>query len=49
MMNCNAAFEHNPRIQARLPALRESVLRGETTAVSAANILLAEFDGSKNS
>ncbi|MGP8201433.1 MAG: methylmalonyl Co-A mutase-associated GTPase MeaB [Limisphaerales bacterium] len=40
-------FEHNPRIQARLPSLRESVLRGETTAVSAANILLAEFDGSK--
>ncbi|MGD0815004.1 MAG: methylmalonyl Co-A mutase-associated GTPase MeaB [Verrucomicrobiota bacterium] len=39
-------FEHNPRVQARLPALRESVLRGETTAVSAANILLAEFDGS---
>ena len=40
-------FEHNPRIQARLPALRESVLRGETTAVSAANLLMEEFDGSE--
>jgi LAO/AO transport system kinase len=38
-------FDRHPRVQARFPALRESVLRGETTAVSAALSLLAEFDG----
>ncbi len=35
-------FDHHPRVQARLPGLRESVLRGEITAVSAAQLLLAE-------
>jgi LAO/AO transport system kinase len=39
-------FDHHPRVQARLPGLRESLLRGEITAVSAARLLLAEFDGS---
>ncbi len=37
-------FDHDPRVQARLPALRESLIRGEITAVSAARLLLAEFD-----
>jgi LAO/AO transport system kinase len=37
-------FEHHPRVQARLPGLRESLLRGEITAVSAARMLLADFD-----
>ncbi len=39
-------FDHHPRVQARLPGLRESLLRGEITAASAARLLLAEFDGS---
>ena len=39
-------FAHHPRVQARLPGLRESLLRGDITAVSAARLLLAEFDGS---
>jgi LAO/AO transport system kinase len=39
-------FDRHPRVQARLPALRQSLLRGEITAVSAARLLLAEFDGS---
>jgi LAO/AO transport system kinase len=38
-------FERHARVQARLPAMRESLLRGEITAVSAARALLAEFDG----
>jgi len=38
-------FDHHPRVQARFPAVRESLLRGEITAVSAARLLLAEFDG----
>jgi putative protein kinase ArgK-like GTPase of G3E family len=38
-------FDHNPRVQTRFPALRESLIRGEITAVSAARVLLAEFDG----
>src|SRR5580658_5332117 len=38
-------FDRHPRVQARFPALRESLLRGEITAVSAAHALLAEFDG----
>jgi LAO/AO transport system kinase len=38
-------FDRHPRVQARLPALRESLLRGEITAFSAAHALLAEFDG----
>ena len=38
-------FDRHPRVQARLPGLRESLLRGEITAVSAARILLADFDG----
>jgi LAO/AO transport system kinase len=38
-------FDHHPRVQARFPGLRESLLRGEITAVSAARILLAAFDG----
>jgi LAO/AO transport system kinase len=37
-------FDRHPRIQARLPALRESLIRGEITAVSAAHMLLADFD-----
>jgi LAO/AO transport system kinase len=38
-------FDHHPRVQARLPALRAALLRGEITAVSAARDLLADFDG----
>jgi LAO/AO transport system kinase len=38
-------FEQHPRVQARFPAIRELVRRGEITAVSAARALLAEFDG----
>jgi LAO/AO transport system kinase len=38
-------FDRHPRVQARFPGLRESLLRGEITAVSAARILLADFDG----
>jgi LAO/AO transport system kinase len=38
-------FDRHPRVQARFPALRESLLRGEITAVSAAGLLLADFDG----
>jgi LAO/AO transport system kinase len=38
-------FDRHPRVQARFPALRESLLRGEITAGSAAGDLLAEFDG----
>jgi LAO/AO transport system kinase len=38
-------FEHHPRVQGRLPGLRESLLRGEITPGSAARALLAEFDG----
>ena len=37
-------FERHPVVQARFPALRESLLRGEITAVSAARSLLADFD-----
>jgi LAO/AO transport system kinase len=37
-------FEHHPRVQARLPGVRESLLRGEITAVSAVRTLLADFD-----
>jgi LAO/AO transport system kinase len=37
-------FDRHPRVQARFPALREAVLRGEITAVSAARSLLADFD-----
>jgi len=37
-------FDRHPRVQAHFPALRESLLRGEITAVSAAHALLAEFD-----
>ena len=40
-------FEHHPRVQARFPGLRESLLRGEITAVSAARALLADFDGAR--
>jgi LAO/AO transport system kinase len=38
-------FDRHPGVQARLPGLRESLLRGEITAVAAARLLLAEFDG----
>ena len=38
-------FERHPAVQARLPALRQSLLLGEITAVAAARALLAEFDG----
>ena len=38
-------FDHHPRVLARLPGLRQSLLRGEITAVSAADALLADFDG----
>jgi len=37
-------FDRHPRVQARLPGLRESVLRGEITAVSAARVLLEDFE-----
>jgi LAO/AO transport system kinase len=37
-------FERHAAVQARFPALRESLLRGEITAVSAARSLLADFD-----
>ncbi|MGA2174829.1 MAG: methylmalonyl Co-A mutase-associated GTPase MeaB [Verrucomicrobiota bacterium] len=40
-----ARFERHPRVQARLPGLRESLLRGEITAAAAARLLLADFDG----
>jgi LAO/AO transport system kinase len=39
-------FDQHPRVQARWPGLRESLLRGEITAVAAARLLLADFDGS---
>jgi putative protein kinase ArgK-like GTPase of G3E family len=38
-------FDRHPRVQARFPALRKSLLVGEITAFSAAHALLAEFDG----
>lgn len=38
-------FEQDPRVQSRLPKLRESLLRGEITAVSAARELLANGEG----
>jgi LAO/AO transport system kinase len=38
-------FNHHPRVQARFSELRKSLLRGEITVVSAARILLADFDG----
>jgi LAO/AO transport system kinase len=38
-------FDRHPRVQERFPALRESLLRGEITAVCAARSLLAAFDG----
>jgi LAO/AO transport system kinase len=38
-------FEQDPRVQSSLPKLRESLLRGEITAVSAARSLLATFSG----
>jgi LAO/AO transport system kinase len=38
-------FNHHPRVQARFPEIRKSLLRGEITVVSAARILLADFDG----
>jgi LAO/AO transport system kinase len=37
-------FERHAAVQARFPALRESLLRGEITAVSAARSLLEDFD-----
>jgi len=37
-------FERHPRVQARLPGLQESLLRGEVTAVAAARMLLQDFD-----
>jgi len=37
-------FEQHPSVQARLPGLRESVCRGEITAVAAARNLLADLD-----
>lgn len=40
-------FELHPAVQARFPALRESLLRGEITAVAAARTLLAAFNGSQ--
>jgi len=38
-------FDRHPRVQARFPAVRESLLRGEITPFSAAHALLAEFGG----
>ncbi len=40
-------FHQNPRVKARLPALRESVRRGEVTPAQAARILLEDGDGAK--
>jgi LAO/AO transport system kinase len=40
-------FHQNPRVKARLPALQESVRRGEITPVQAAKTLLEEADGAK--
>jgi LAO/AO transport system kinase len=37
-------FDRHSRVQARFPGIRESLLRGEITAVSAARELLAVFD-----
>jgi LAO/AO transport system kinase len=37
-------FDQHPRVRARLPQLRESLLRGEMTAVAAARLLLEEYD-----
>jgi LAO/AO transport system kinase len=37
-------FDCNPRVQARLPELREALLRGEITAVSATRMLLEDFN-----
>lgn len=39
-------FNQNPAVQARLPEIRQAVLRGEMTAVAASRVLLAEFGGS---
>lgn len=38
-------FDHHPHVQAHFLGLGESLLRGEITAVSAARMLLADFDG----
>ncbi|HXR08890.1 MAG TPA: hypothetical protein VN765_16245, partial [Candidatus Acidoferrum sp.] len=40
-------FERHPAVQARFPALRQSLLRGEITAVAAARSLLAQLDAPK--
>ncbi len=40
-------FEHDPGVIARLPAVREALLRGEMTALGAAQALLAAHDDRK--
>src|SRR5208337_4007658 len=37
-------FDHHPQVQARLPGIRKSLLRGDITTVSAVRALLSEFD-----
>ena len=41
-------FDLNPRVQSLLPALRESVGRGEIPVVAAARSLLADYDARPN-
>jgi len=38
-------FDHDSRVKARLPVVREALLRGEMTALAAAHALLAAHDG----
>ncbi len=40
-------FDHDPRVIAKLPELQAALLRGETTAVRAANMLLDAHRGSE--
>jgi LAO/AO transport system kinase len=39
-------FYEDPQVRARLPALQEALLRGETTAARAARELLAAYESS---
>jgi LAO/AO transport system kinase len=38
-------FDQHPRVQRHFPGIREELLRGDLTVVSAARQLLADFDG----
>jgi LAO/AO transport system kinase len=40
-------FDHDPRVMAKLPELREALLRGELTTVRAANVLLEAHGNAK--